>query len=221
MPFEPLNISLPNFVGDATSWTSVSWGKKLFAIFKVMVTVRAHMITIWIFLLYLVNCWFFGNQTWSDDTSLWARVNCEKNYVVLHSRSWSQWRVKISVFIQMLLSKLPNILLPNLVLWCIIISWSVMQIDWFALFKVSVTAGALVIKIWQCLLNLLNHSTFCYQTWYSDAVSWARVLYRKNKYFPQGEGHSKGSYDQNMTFYYISAKTVDSLATKRGLMIHH
>ena len=43
--------------------------KKLFAIFRVKVKARAHMIRIWIFLLYLMNCWFLGRQTWSADAS--------------------------------------------------------------------------------------------------------------------------------------------------------
>ena len=33
------------------------------AIFKVKVTVRAYMIKMLLFLLFLLNCWFFGNQT--------------------------------------------------------------------------------------------------------------------------------------------------------------
>ena len=38
---------------------------KLFATFKVKVTARAYMIKIWLILLYLLNCWFFGNQTFT------------------------------------------------------------------------------------------------------------------------------------------------------------
>ena len=41
--------------------------QKIFAVFKVKVTARANMIKIWLWLLYLLNCWFFGNQTLSDD----------------------------------------------------------------------------------------------------------------------------------------------------------
>ena len=43
--------------------------KQWFTIFKVKVTARAHVIRIWLFLLYYLNCGFLGNQTWSDDTS--------------------------------------------------------------------------------------------------------------------------------------------------------
>ena len=46
----------------------------------------------------------------------------------------------MSVFVQMIPSKPTNILLPNLVLWCIIMSQSVVQRGWFSIFKVKVTA---------------------------------------------------------------------------------
>ena len=115
--------------GDATSWSRLSCGKKLFAVFKIKVITRADMIKTWLFLLYLLNCWFFGNQTWSDDTLSWHKPECllkKRKKGLLQSRSRSQWKVRMSIFIQMIFYKLPNILLPNLVLWCIIMSWSVM-----------------------------------------------------------------------------------------------
>ena len=37
----------------------------------------------------------------------------------------------------------------------------------------------------------------------------------------QGQGHSKGSYDQNMTVSTILSELFYSLATKLDLMIHH
>ena len=43
----------------------------------------------------------------------------------LHSGSTSQWRVKMLMFVQVISSKPPNVLLPNLELWCIIMSQSV------------------------------------------------------------------------------------------------
>ena len=30
---------------------------------------KGHMIKMWLFLLYFLDCWFLGNQTWSDYTS--------------------------------------------------------------------------------------------------------------------------------------------------------
>ena len=68
----------------------------------------------------------------------------------------SLWKVKMLMFVQMVSSKLLNILFPNLVLWLIIMRWSVMQKDWFAIFRFKVTARAHMIKIWQFLLYLLN-----------------------------------------------------------------
>ena len=65
---EVQNIYLPNLVWWCSIMShSVRWGKKLFAILKV--TGRAHVIKIWFFLLYPLNCWFLGNQTWLDITS--------------------------------------------------------------------------------------------------------------------------------------------------------
>ena len=58
-----------------------------------------------------------------------------------------------------------------------------------------------------CRWYLLNCPTFCYQIWYCDESSWAWVHYAKRFvcYF-QGHGHSKGSYDQNMTASTISSE---------------
>ena len=52
-----------------------------------------------------------------------------KKNELLHSGSRSQWRVKMLMLVHMMSSKPPNILFPNLVLWCIIRSQSVMQKD--------------------------------------------------------------------------------------------
>ena len=144
--------------------------KNWFTVFNVKITVRAYMIKIWLFLLYLLKCWSVCNQIWFDSTASEAGVSCGKTGL-LHSRSRSQWRFSMSVNV-----------------------W----LEWY----------------------LLNCRIFCYQTWYGYAASWARVSCRK-KYvcYLQGQGHSKGSCDEDMTFYYIFW-TVDSFATKLGLMIN-
>ena len=74
---------------------------------------------------YLLNQELFCYQTWYCDASSWARVPCRK-VGLLFSRSRSQQRVRMSVLVQMISSKLTNILLPNLMLWCIM-SQSVVQ----------------------------------------------------------------------------------------------
>ena len=69
------------------------------------------------------------------------------------------------------------------------------------MFKVKITT-----KVWnvsECLSGqyFLNHRTFCYQIWYSDAASWARVM---RTFFCccrlQGHGHSN---DLNMALSAI------------------
>ena len=77
------------------SWVDVSCGKKLLTIFNVKVTVRA-IIKIWLFLLYLLNCWSVCNQTFFDSTASWAGVSCGK-IGLLHSRSRSQQKFKMSM----------------------------------------------------------------------------------------------------------------------------
>ena len=62
----------------------------------------------------------------------------------------------------MVSSKLPNILFQNF--------QSVMQKDWFAILKVTVTARAHMIKIWKFLLYLLNCWSFCDQTWFDSTL---------------------------------------------------
>ena len=144
------------------------------AFFSVKVTVMAHMIKIWLFLLYFLNYWFLGSQSWSDDTSSYARVSCEK-IGLLHSGSMSQQRVKMLMFARMISSKPPNILFPNLVLWCIIMSRSVMQKDWFAVFKFRVTVRAHLIKydFLPYLLNCWSFGSQMYVIWWYIIVSWS------------------------------------------------
>ena len=65
-----------------------------------------------------------------------------KKKELLYLRSRSQRRVEMFMFVQVISSKVPNILLLNLVLWCIIMSQSVTQKDRFAIYKVMVRARA-------------------------------------------------------------------------------
>ena len=50
---------------------------------------------------------------------------------------------------------------------------------------------------------LLNHQTFCFQTWYCDASLGVRVSCKKIYCYFQDPGHCKSSYDQNMTLSTI------------------
>ena len=95
----------------------------------------------------------------------------KKERGLLHSGSRSQRRVRMLMFVQIISSIPSKILFSNLVLWFIIMSQSVMQKDWFAFFKVKVTARAHTIKVWPFLLYLLNCWSFCYQTWFDSTLS--------------------------------------------------
>ena len=51
---------------------------------------------------------------------------------------------------------------------------------------------------------------FCYQMWSGDAASWAKVsCRRKQNCYLQGQGHSKGWYDQNMTLLAVSSELLN------------
>ena len=93
---KPLNILSPNFVFCYIIMSRSVTQKDLFAIFKVKVTARVHMIKIRQFLLYLLNCWSFFYQTWFDSTLSQARV-FYKEVGLLRSRSRSQQNFKMSV----------------------------------------------------------------------------------------------------------------------------
>ena len=70
---------------------------------------------IWLFLLYLLNCWSVCNQTCTDSKTSEAGVSCAKNGL-LRSRSRSQQRVKCWwMFVRMLFSEPQIILILNLV----------------------------------------------------------------------------------------------------------
>ena len=118
-------------------------------------------------------CWTIDSSATKHDL---MKHNCKPECLLkiiglLHWRSESQWRVKMSVFLQMISSKPPNSWLPNAVSWCIIISESIMQKERFAIFKVKVTAVAHMIKLWQWVLYLMNCWSFCYLTWFYN-ISW-------------------------------------------------
>ena len=92
-------------------------------------------------------------------------------------KKWiTAFRVKVKakgqnlMFVQMISSKPSNILFSNLVLWFIFMSQCCAK-RLLAIFMVKVTARALVVKIWQFLLYLLNCWSFCYQTWFYSTLS--------------------------------------------------
>ena len=117
------------------SWSVMQ--KNWFPIFKVKVTERAHVIKIWQFLLYLLNCWSFCNQTCFYDI-LCQSVLWNNWTAVFRSRSQQNFRMPV-MFIWTIPSEPCNTLLRDLAWWCIIISQSVMQKEQFTVLKVKVT----------------------------------------------------------------------------------
>ena len=100
-------------------------------------------------------------------------------------------------------SELHNPLPPNLVQFYIIISWSVLWKYWIAVFKVKVTAKV------QTFSECLPEDTF-WTTW-PFAVILGMVMHhyqpqchlKRLVCYLQGQGHTDGSYDQNVTISII------------------
>ena len=78
------------------------------------------------------------------------------------------------LFIQMLSSEMLNLILPNLVRWCIIMSQIVFQKYWFAVVKVNATVKDHVTKD-DFLIYLLTCWSFCnlnHLVWWQLIMSW-------------------------------------------------
>ena len=162
--------------------------KDWFAIFKVKVTVRTQMIKMWQFLLYLLNFWSI-----SSFVVHYYKPEClmEKFECCVHSQDHNKISQCHWVFVQMIASELLNLLLLNLVWWCITVSQIVFQKDWFAVFKVKVTVKDYIIKIW--LFNVSSEMLIRLQlnlVWWHIIISWIvttdicrSCILTHNKYF--------------------------------------
>ena len=94
------------------------------------------------------------------------------------SRSQQHFRMSVNACPDDFFSESLNLLLPNLVWWCIIMSQIVFQKDWFSVFKVKVTVNNNVIKIW--LFNILSELLILLQlhlVWWYIIIGWI-VLWR-------------------------------------------
>ena len=169
---ESQDILLPNPLWSCSFISQSVMQKNWFTLFNDKVTARAYMIknmTLSTILSELLVPWQPNLVWWYiilSQSVLWKK----KRITAIQGQAHSEGS-KCLCFVQMTSAKPPNILFSNLVLWYIITSLSVMQKDWFAIFKVKVTARAYMIKIWQCLLHLLSFWSFCYQTWFDSILS--------------------------------------------------
>ena len=112
----------------------------------------------------------------------------------------------MSVFVQMIFSKLTNILLSNLVLWRIIMSQSIMQKVWFAIFKVNVTVTARA-----CITREYDYFYYTFRTFGTIVTKLGLIVQHKKPewavekldYCIQGQGHSIGSKCQCLSRWYF------------------
>ena len=126
----------------------------------------------WLFLLCCLNCWFVCIQTWllvqhHKLECLWKKLDYCKVKVTVKVQNvneclfrWYPENQRTFCYQQMISFELQNILLPNFVLWCSIISLSVMWKHLLAIFKVKVTVRAHMIKKWLFLYYIFWTADF-------------------------------------------------------------
>ena len=98
----PLNLFLPNIL-----WCLVisqrCKGQRWAPIIKVNITVRAQIIEVWPFIIYILNCWSFCIHTKFDDASLNASQSVLWQY-------WSDmFKVKVTAKVQNIVKCLSNL----------------------------------------------------------------------------------------------------------------
>ena len=147
--------------------------KKWFTVFNVKVTARVYIIKIWLFFALsskLLVC-LQPNLVWwysiISQSVLWKHgITAFKVKVTVKIQNVSEWLFALYFFHvsdrvhSVSLEPLKH-LLPNLVRWCIIMSWCVMRKNWFTIFNVKVTARAYIIKIW--LFTISSKLLHCLQ----------------------------------------------------------
>ena len=142
---------IPNLVWWCIIMSQCVMQKNWFTIFNVKVTARIYIIKIWLYLLYLLNCWSVCNQTWFDSTASNARESCEKTGL-LHSRSRLQQRFSMWVNV-----------CPGDIFWTVehfVIKLNLVMQHHEP--ECAITARAYMIKIWLCGLMIHYHKPECF-----------------------------------------------------------
>ena len=99
----------------------------------------------------------------------------------------------IKIWLSYISSELLILLQRNLVWWHIIISWIVLWKDWiFVVVKVKVTEKVQNSSECSSEWYLLCCWTFCNQTWYGDATSWAKVSCKIGLLSSSSSGSQRG-----------------------------
>ena len=144
----------------------------------------------------------FGMVVYNDDE---AMCRAEKLVHCLQCQGHSESLYNQNMTIFTISSKLLVCLQPILVWQYSIISQSALWKNGITVYKLKVTAKVQNLSEWLSGWYFLNHRTFCYQIWYCDVASWARVMRTFCCCcYLQGQGHSKGSCDKNMTLSTLS-----------------
>ena len=116
----------PNLVWRCIIMRQSVMQKNWFTIFSVKVTASTYIIKIWLFSQYLLNCWSVCNCKLDYDQHHKPECPVEKWDCCIQGHDHSEGSKCLWIFVQTISSEPQNILLPNLVWLCNIISQSVM-----------------------------------------------------------------------------------------------
>ena len=161
---EPQNILSPNLVWLCSIMIQIVVQKNWFSIFNVKVTARAYIIQIWLFVLYLLNCWLQPNLIW---------------YYSITSQS-VQWKNWITAFKVKVTAKVQNVS-ECLSGWYLLNTYHfVIRLGMFMQdhkpechaekvvhsLQCQGHSKGLYNQIWSFLLYLLSCWSVCNQTWF-------------------------------------------------------
>ena len=186
---------------------------------KVTVTVKVQDVSECLPRWYLLNCRTFCFRTWYGGAVLWARVSCGKKlFAFSRSRSlkgfiWSKHDSFYSLFwtVDSVATKL-DLMIHHHKPECLI------KKKWITVFKVKVTVKGQNVSV--CPNDIFSRPNILSP----NLVLWCTIMSRVHAkrlvcYF-RGQGHRKGSYDQNRTVAAISSELLIFFATKLGLIVH-
>ena len=168
---------------------------------------------------YLLNCWTSCIQTCYGDSSSWPEYHARRLVCCLQGQSHSEGSHNKNMTLYYVFWT-ADPFATELVWWHIIISWIALWKDWIALlWSRSGSQGRLHILV-NVHLDNINCWTFCNQTWYCDALSWARVMQEDLFAVFKFKVTVKTYIIKYNSFYHIYW-TANLFATKFNLMVYH
>ena len=150
------------------------------------------------------------------------------SWSVIHKNCIAVFKVKVTasyitkIWLSTILYELLSYLQPNMVWLYVIISQSAFwrEKKWIA-FSGSRSQWRFKVLTNVSRWYLLNLLTFCYQTWYGDALLWDEVSHKKIGLLLSRSRSQWGPICSRYDCFCYIFWTADPFATRLGLLVHH